>query len=57
MTIYECAERLGVSAKTLEKWIDAGLPYFKIGIGRRRFIWESVIEWLHEQEKRNRSNI
>ena len=55
MTIYECAERLGVSAKTLEKWIDAGLPYFKIGNGTRRFIWESVIEWLHSQEKRKRS--
>ena len=52
MTVFDVAERCRVSARTVYRWIDDGLPVHRIpGSGARlivRLSTEDLAEWLHQ---------
>ncbi len=53
LTKQELMQALSVSARTIERWITAGIgpPSIMLPGGRRRWRWGSVRGWLLEQEE------
>lgn len=56
LTEKELAKKLGVSYWTIRNWrLQLGLPHFRTT--RRIFYnWESVIQWMSEQEHKTSGN-
>ena len=46
LTTAEAAARLGVSHATLARWVDRGLPSYRVG-GRRVFLPDDLATWNH----------
>ena len=49
LNAYQLAKKLNVTHTTVYTWVDKGLPYETIKIGKRismRFTIEDVKEWL-----------
>lgn len=53
LNVSEISEFLGVSQRTLLRWVKIGLPVVVIDFGRRRFLKGSVLSWLKKQEVPN----
>ena len=48
---YQLANKLGITHTTIYSWVDKGLPYEHITVGKRismRFDLDKVKEWLTE---------
>jgi excisionase family DNA binding protein len=45
----EVAARLGVTRRTVDLWAkERGLPYHQV-VGRRRYRWSEILDWIHER--------
>jgi len=52
---YQLAKKMKVSHTTIYSWVEKGLPYEHITIGKRismRFDLEKVKEWLKENQRK-----
>jgi excisionase family DNA binding protein len=43
------AQRLGLSRRTIDNWMQRGLPHLKLGTRRVRFDLRDVEPWLQRQ--------
>lgn len=51
LTDKEIAKELGLSPWTIRKWrLEGGMPFFQVG-HRIFYRYDSVMDWLDEQEK------
>lgn len=53
LNAYQLAYKLGVSHTTIYSWIEKGLPYEHVTIGKRismRFDFSAVKDWLKENQ-------
>lgn len=54
LNAYQLALKLGVTHTTIYTWVDNGLPYEHVTIGKRismRFDPEKVKNWLKENKR------
>ena len=56
LNTVELAELLGVSARTINRFVEMGMPFVDIPNCARRFLRESALEWAntHEQQKQRK---
>lgn len=56
---YQLASKLGVTHTTVYTWVDKGLPYERITVGKRvsmRFELDQVKQWLKDAKERGEIN-
>ena len=49
LTKKQIAEKIGVSVATINNYMKAGLPYYKIGTRIVRFKLDEVEKWIKER--------
>jgi phage terminase Nu1 subunit (DNA packaging protein) len=52
-TRAQMADLMGVSVKTIDRWVAVGMPSETWGLRSRRFLASRALAWAREQEHRD----
>jgi len=48
-SVTQVAENLGVSERTVYRYMDQGMPRYRVGSGTFRFDMNEVLDWMREK--------